>query len=278
MNLIRIPWTLSSPSTPPSSASWADRSTPCGSCASAPARVRPRGRRLPRGGCRGDPRARRARVGVGGGPRLRAAPAARARRRGARPRARGDGQLRRPDLPVPRRPLGRCRRARRPRRPARCGIDAAGVTAIRRAALVHDLGPRRHPRADLAEARAADGRRVGAGAAAPVPHRARALALAVPLRAGAGRGGAPRAARRLRLSPRRDRRPELDAAGAPARRRRRLPRDDRAAAAPRPRCRRSGRRRSSPRRRAPDGSTPTRSPRCSRPPDSAPRASSVRRG
>ena len=95
-----------------------------------------------------------------------------------------------------------------------CRIDAAGVTAIRRAALLHDLGRVADPRADLAETRAADGGRVGAGAPAPVPHRARPLALAVSLRAIADRGGASRAPRRIRLSPRGRPAPEL---GVPAR-------------------------------------------------------------
>ena len=64
--------------------------------------------------------------------------------------------------------------------------------------------PRGGPLADLAEARTADGRRVGAGAPAPVPHRARPLALAVSLGAVPDRGGSSRAPRRIRLSPRRD--------------------------------------------------------------------------
>ena len=91
-----------------------------------------------------------------------------------------------------------------------------------------------------------------------------------------GRNRPPRAARRLGLPPRCGRR--LAHAGcAAARRGRRLPRDDRAAPAPRGALPRAGRRRRSAMRPAPAGSTPTPSARCSRRPGTRPRGSSGRR-
>ena len=196
--------------------------------------------------------------------------------RGDRSGAGRDRRLRRPDLAVSVRPLGR-----------RGGAGARGGAALphRRGGRRHDPArgarprprARRGPPADLAEARSADRGRVGAGAAAPVPHRARPLALAVPGGARAGRGRPPRAPRRLRLPPR-NRRRGARAAGAPARRRRRVPRDDRAAAAPRAaaggagggRARPRGERRAARRRRGDRGRRGGRPARC--------RDSSGRRG
>ena len=200
--------------------------------------VRPGAGRLSRRRRRADPRARRAGVGMGGDARLRAAPAAVARRRGARSRARHDGQLRGPDLAVPGRSLGGRRGARHrsgATLPDRCrGHDHAAACGV---------GPRpragRDRGADLAEARTAERRRMGAGAPPPVPHRARPLALTVPGGARAGRRSAPRASRRLRLPPCGHRRGAC-AACTPARGRRRLPRDDRAAPAPGPDRARAG--------------------------------------
>ena len=180
----------------------AARSTPRASSASAP------GTRSTRSSCLsgrrrcGDPRARPACVGLGRDARPRAGPTARARGRGDRARACGDGRLRRPDLAV------LAGHSAGVAELAAAAADAAGSTrwmspTVRRAALVHDLGRVGDRRADLAEARATDRRRVGAGASAPVPHRTRPVALPVPVRARAGRRRTPRAARRFRLSPRR---------------------------------------------------------------------------
>ena len=116
----------------------------------------------------------------------------------------------------------------------------------------------RGPPADLAEARAAERGRVGAGAAAPVPHpsgcssRSAFLAALAPV-AGAHHerldgSGYHRGAAGA----------ELRASRTPARGRRRVPRDDRAAPAPGADRARTRRRRSWARRPAPDGSTPTR--------------------
>ena len=142
-------------------------------------------------------------VGVGGDARLRAASAAVARGRGARSRARRDGQLRRPDLAVPGRVTRRAWRSWPRRRRGVAGSTTAGVVALRRAALVHDLG------------RVAVDARIWQK---PGPltadeweqvrlhpyHTERVLARSrVPGGARAGRRRAPRAPRRLRLSPRR---------------------------------------------------------------------------
>ena len=134
----------------------ADRPRGDGRCLAASARRRG-ARRAPRA------RARRARVRPGGGGLpawsgleilaldegalgrgMRSSHSSRRRRwcwRGRRSIAAlaAMGELRRPGLAVSRRPLGRRRRACG-RGCGRCGIDAVGVTAIRRAGLVHDLG------------------------------------------------------------------------------------------------------------------------------------------
>ena len=54
----------------------------------------------------------------------------------------------------------------------RCRLDDDAVAAVRRAAFVHDLGRVAVHPADLAQARAADRGRMGAGAAASLPVRA----------------------------------------------------------------------------------------------------------
>ena len=127
--------------------------------------------------------------------------------RGARrrPGARRDGQLRRPDVAVSRGALQRRGGAGR-RGGRRCRIDEAGVVALRRAALVHDLGRVAvHPRIwqkpgpltadELEQVRLHP------------YHSERVLARSrVPGGARAGRRRAPRAPRRLRLPPRRHRR------------------------------------------------------------------------
>ena len=209
---------------------------------------------------------------------LRARPAADPGGRGDRPRPGGDGRLRRP---ASRRTWSATRPASpswRPRRPQRCRLDAADVVTVRRAALVHDLGRVAVPVRIWQKPGPLtpdDWERVQA---ARVPHRARPHPLAVPGGARAGRQRPPRASRRLGLPPRIGRR-GAHAARAPARRRRRLPRDDRAAAAPRRHCSPgAGRRDPRPRRPAPDGWTPTPSPRCSRRPGSGSRESSGRPG
>ena len=187
-----------------------------------------------------------------------------------------DGRLRRPDLAVPGGPFGRRGASWRPRR-----RGAAGSTpprrAVRRAALVHDLGRVAVDRPDLAEAGAADRRRVGAGAAAPVPHRAGPLPLAVPVGARAGRGSATTSGSTARATTAGPPAPGSRARAA-ARRGRRVPRDDRAAAAPRAAraraggasARRGGGRRPARRRRG--------RPPWSRRPGSVRRASSARPG
>ena len=71
----------------------------------------------------------------------------------------------------------------------RCGIDAVGVHGDPAGRASPRPRPGGGPPADLAEARAADSRRMGAGATAPLPHRARPLALAFSLGALPGRGG-----------------------------------------------------------------------------------------
>ena len=111
-----------SPSTPPSSACSGAWSASCASSASAPGtrstrRWPPASSTMPREILALDD----ARVGLGGGARLRAAPAADARGRGARSRARRDGQLRRPDLAVPGRSLGGRGGAGRARRRSAAG-------------------------------------------------------------------------------------------------------------------------------------------------------------
>ena len=185
--------------------------------------------------------------------------AAGARGRCARPRARRDGPLRGPDLAdfaghstgvaeLASEAAGRCR------------IDAAGATVIRRAGLVHDLGRVAVHARVWQKPGPLTADELGAGAAAPVPHRTLPVAFAVPGGARPGGRCPPRAARPKRLPPRLAWcRP--DDAGAPARRRRRLSRDVRAAPAPPSTSGRSGRRRRSARRQTRAASTRTRSPR-----------------
>ena len=139
-------------------------------------------------------------------------------------------------------------------------------------------GARRGPGPHLAEAGAADAGRMGAGQAARVPLRARPVPLAVPRRARAGRQQPTTSDSTARATTAEPTAAALTPARAPARRRRRLPRDDRAETAPRAALGRTGRRDAQPRKPAPDDWTPMRSPRCSRRPASAPRASSGRRG
>ena len=114
----------------------------------------------------------------------------------------------------------------------RCHLAAADVTAVRRAALVHDVG------------RVAVPARVWqkAGPLTPdeweqvrlhaVLHRTYPAPVAVSGHTGSDRGLPPRAPRRQRLSPRRRRAGAHPRGSAPGRCRR-LPRDDRAAAVPR---------------------------------------------
>ena len=89
------------------------------------------------------------------------------------------------------------------RRRGAAGSTTAGVAALRRAALVHDLGRVAVDARVWQKPGPLTADELGAGEASPVPHRARALAFGVPLRARAGRRRAPRAPRRVRLSPRR---------------------------------------------------------------------------
>ena len=117
-------------------------------------------------------------------------------------------------------------------RSARCDGDPRGRACPR-------PRPSDRPPEDLAEAGTADGRRMGAGTPASLPHRARPLTLAVPLGAVPDRASPSRAPRRIRLSPR-CHRAGARLSGASARRGRRLPRHDRAAAAPRPAFTRAG--------------------------------------
>ena len=84
----------------------------------------------------------------------------------------------------------------------RCRIDAGGCGGDSAGGFRARPRPCRGRRAHLAKARAAYGRRMGAGAPAPLPHGACPLPLAVPLGARPDRGCPPRASRRLRLPPR----------------------------------------------------------------------------
>jgi hypothetical protein len=106
----------------------------------------------------------------------------------------------------------------------RAGGDAACSARPRR-------GARRYRSACLAEAGAADPRRVGTSQAASVSLGARSMPFTVSGRSRAGRDLTPRATRRLGIPPRNDG-GCFDTACPAARRCRRLPRDDRAAAAP----------------------------------------------
>ena len=139
----------------------------------------------------------------------------------------------------------------------RCRLDDGGVVALRRAALVHDLGrvavhPRIWQKPGPLTADEREQVRLHPYHSERVLARSEFLAALAP-----ACRGAPRAPRRLRLSPWRGRRGPA-ASRAPARGRRRVPRDDRAARAPRSRSRPNGRPRSSARPLAPDRSTPTR--------------------
>ena len=173
-------------------------------------------------------RRRRARLGADAGPRAR--PSADPGGRGDRPGPGGDGRLRRPCLAVPGRPFGRGRRAGHgggpavPSRARRAG-DPSGAA---RWSTISGAWPSRCASGRRSSAHA---RRLGAGQAARLPLRAGPGPLPVPGRARARGRLPPRASRRLRLPPR-DRRRGPRPGGAPARRRRHLPRDDRAPAAP----------------------------------------------
>lgn len=112
---------------------------------------------------------------------------------------------------------------------ASLGLDSAETTAIRRAALVHDVGGRGTGE-DLAEAGPAVHGRVGERASARVPHRARVDALTLPRRRRPDRDLPPRTTRRFGLSPGRGRRGDRPA-GSASGRRRCLSRHDRAASA-----------------------------------------------
>ena len=92
-------------------------------------------------------------------------------RRGDRPRAGGDGRLRRSRLAVPGRSLGGSGAARAVAA-RRCRLEAPEVVAVRRAALVHDLGRVAVPVRIWQKPGRADAGRVGAGQAARVSHRA----------------------------------------------------------------------------------------------------------
>ena len=128
---------------------------------------------------RRDPCARARRLGLGGRARVRAEPSRDAGGRGDRPRPGGDGELRRSRVSVPGRPLGGSRRA---------GDSGRAAVPSRRSRRRHRSpkrvrprrGPRRRAGAHLAEARAADAGRVGAGQAPCLSHRARPQPLAVP--------------------------------------------------------------------------------------------------
>ena len=158
-----------------------------------------------------------------------------------------------------------------------CRLDDADLVTVRRSAFVHDVG------------RVAVPVRIWQKPAPLTPdeweqvrlhayHTERVLSRSPFLAALApGRHRPPRATRRLGIPPGSDRR-RADASGSSARRRGRLPRDDRAADRIASRSRRDRRPKLSARRRAPDGSMPTPSPPCSRRPGSRRRASSGRRG
>ena len=150
---------------------------------------------------------------------------------------------------------GACRRG---------GVAVRDRRSGRRAAPARGAGPRRGEgggqRTDLAEARTAERRRMGAGETSSLPLRACPGPLGVPVGARAGGRSAPRAHRRIRLPPR-GRRRRTGTPGAAARGRRCVPRDDRATAVPGADPKRAGSGdpgRGGPRR---DDSTPTRLPR-----------------
>ena len=157
----------------------------------------------------------------------------------------------------------------------RCGLGAAEIVALRRAALVHDLGRVAVPVRIWQHAGPLspdDWERVRLHAY----HTERVLeSLAVPRRARPDRDLPPRAPRRLRLPPR-DPGRRTRHARAPARCRRRLPRHDGAAAAPRAALRRSRPPRPSARRHAPVDWIATRPAPCSRRPTNASRGSGDR--
>ena len=81
------------------------------------------------------------------------------------------------------------------------GLDDAACDELRRAGLVHDLGRVGVENGIWDKPGAADDVRVGAGAPSRVPHRADPGALRLARIAGRAGFVAPRAARRLRLSP-----------------------------------------------------------------------------
>ena len=168
---------------------------------------------------------------MGGDTRRRTTPEADAGGRGDRSRAGGDGRLCRSRLALF---VGHSAGVADLAGTAaeHCHLGVVERAVIRRAALLHDLGRVAVAARVWRSARSAVSGRMGAGEAAPVPHRAGALALGLPSRARSDRRGPPRTTGRLGLLPRRDRR-GAHSGGTPACRRRRLPRDDRAPAAPR---------------------------------------------
>ena len=117
-------------------------------------------------------------IRVGGDARLRAAPEADPGGGGDRSGAGGDGRLRRSRLALLRRPLGGGGGSGRGGGGAMSAGRRPNGRAIRRAALVHDLGRVAVPARVWQTAGSAVGGRVGAGEAAPISHRAGSLALA----------------------------------------------------------------------------------------------------
>ena len=132
--------------------------------------------------------------------RVRAEPAVDPRGRGDRSSAGGDGRLRRSRLPVLGRALTRCGRAGA-MAAERSGTSAADLVAIRRAALVHDIGRVAVPARIWQKPGPADARRLGEGKAPRLSDRAYSRPFAIPGRAFAPRHLPSRAARWLGIPP-----------------------------------------------------------------------------
>jgi hypothetical protein len=113
----------------------------------------------------------------------------------------------------------------------RLELDAPEVSALRRAGFLHDLGRAAIPNGIWESPRDADLQRLGARAAARLPRRAGPVAVRPAGGARAAGRHAPRAARRLGLSPPGEGHRDPDDRPR-ARRRRRLPGNDPAAATP----------------------------------------------
>ena len=151
-------------------------------------------------------------------------------RRAVRRRARGDRGLRGHQVAVDDRSLAGGGQAGRRARRAVSGLSEADVVRVRRAALVHDLGRLGVPNTIWDKRGPLTASRAGAGAAASLPHRAHAGVL---LRRSRRWGISPSSTTSAWTAPgipAGSGASAMTPAGQGARRRRRLPRHDRAAA------------------------------------------------